>query len=381
MRHSDNLISVNARDEAAVNLRHAEVVIDDHHRNHARALSGLAVSVAAAGVTVIRATNSAPSGVFLGDDLAAAPFADQQRQGQADAAFAALGRLRGVAVFEDLSRELGVDTGARVGDDQLDRGIGLTNLNSHPGVLFALGDDRVDSVVDQVAEHGGHIERGFAFQRRQARPVADPQSHLLLRGERGLGQQQRGHRTILDPAGNGQVQRRSLLDQGVDEAHHFVIVTDLDQPGDGVQLVAELVSLRAEQVRRAAEGAQLAFDLGQLRAVPQGGHRPDRAAVVHDRHPVQDEHPTGADDDLVGVVLPGVGQDIAEPPSDAEIIEALADRVGGQREQGGRQGVDEGDLIPRCPEPERPQRYRRRWLPAARPAPPCRRAPCPASAA
>ena len=47
-----------------------------------------------------------------------------------------------------------------------------------------------------------------------------------------------------------------------------------------MQLVAELVRLRAEQVGRAAEGPELAFQLGQLSAVAERGDRPELATVV-----------------------------------------------------------------------------------------------------
>ena len=151
---------------------------------------------------------------------------------------------------------------------------------------------RLPSTVATSAETSG-------ASRSSAGPLGDPQLHPALRGQRRLRHQQRRHRRVVDPAGDRQVERRPVPAQRVDVPDHLVVLADLDQPGDGVQLVGELVGLRPEQLGGAAERADLLLQPGQLGAVPQGGHRAEPAAVLADRHPVHHQHPAAPDDHLV----------------------------------------------------------------------------------
>ena len=57
-----------------------------------------------------------------------------------------------------------------------------------------------------------------------------------------------------------------------------------------MQLVGELVRLRAERLGGLPGDAQLPFELAQLGAVAQGRHGADASAVHGDRLPVQHEH-------------------------------------------------------------------------------------------
>jgi hypothetical protein len=70
--------------------------------------------------------------------------------------------------------------------------------------------------------------------------------HLPFGGEGCLRHEQGGDGGVADAAAEGDVQRLAALVQRADVAHDFVLLADLDQPGDGVQLVGELVGLRAQ---------------------------------------------------------------------------------------------------------------------------------------
>ena len=78
--------------------------------------------------------------------------------------------------------------------------------------------------------------------------MADAQADLPLRSHRRLRHQQRRDRAVQYAPGHREVQGRPALGQGVDVADHLFVVADLDQPGDGVQLVGELVGLGPEQL-------------------------------------------------------------------------------------------------------------------------------------
>ena len=77
--------------------------------------------------------------------------------------------------------------------------------------------------------------------------VGDPKRHLPLGCHGRLRHQQGGNRWVLYPPRHREVDGRPALGEGVHVAHHLLIVSDLDEAGDDVELVGELVRLRAEQ--------------------------------------------------------------------------------------------------------------------------------------
>ena len=73
------------------------------------------------------------------------------------------------------------------------------------------------------------------------------------------------------------------------EADRLVRAAELDQPGDRVQLVRELMRLRAQRVREATNAVELTQDPFELGPVAERDHRADRLAPNHRRHPVRNE--------------------------------------------------------------------------------------------
>ncbi len=90
------------------------------------------------------------------------------------------------------------------------------------------------------------------------------------------------------------------------------LCSELEQPGDRVHAVAELVRLRAQGVRDAAGAAELARQVLELRAVPQRHHRADATAPHVERLPVEHEDATGPQHDLV-LALCRTGQHVVQP--------------------------------------------------------------------
>ena len=123
----------------------------------------------------------------------------------------------------------------------------------------------VDRVVDQVAQQGDHVGRQRGVQRRQVRVRRDLQRHPALRGQRRLRDQQRRDRRIGDSLRHRVADLGAPPRQGADQVAHRVVLTELHQARDGVQLVGELVGLRAQRVGHALVRRQLALQRTPVR--------------------------------------------------------------------------------------------------------------------
>ena len=122
-----------------------------------------------------------------------------------------------------------------------------------------------------------------------------------------------------------------------------------------MQLVGELMGLRPEQLGGAAERPELALEVRQCRAVPQGGHGAEVATVARHTHLVHHQHAASSDHDVVArAVVVGLGALVAEPGQhieeatfDAQVAQAHARGVLRQVEQPPRDVVDESDPVVR----------------------------------
>ena len=106
-----------------------------------------------------------------------------------------------------------------------------------------------------------------------------------------LGDQQGGDGGVGDPLGHDVAELGAAPGEGADERAHLVVLAELHQAGDRVQLVVELVGLRAQGVGDRQVGAQLALQRHQLGAVAQRRHAADAAARRRRRAPVEHDHP------------------------------------------------------------------------------------------
>jgi hypothetical protein len=118
-----------------------------------------------------------------------------------------------------------------------------------------------------------------------ARPRAglDAHGHAALARRRGLAQQQRHEHGLLDAL--AEAAEQILCGRGLrsGELDGLLGTAQLDEPGDHVEAVRGLVRLGAQGVSERADGAQLARQRLDLRAVAQRHHRADAPAVAHDR--------------------------------------------------------------------------------------------------
>ena len=171
-----------------------------------------------------------------------------------------------------------------------------------------------------------------------------PQVHAALGGQAGLGDQQRGDRRVRDPGGHLVVQRGPAHRDAVDEVHHLVVLPEVQQPADRVQLVGELVGLRAQRVAGGPAGAELALQGGQLGAVAQRGHRADHLAVGAHRPAVEGEHLVADQDQPVGLGL-SAGEHLDQLRVDVQLVEPSPDAVQRQPEQLTGAVVDDGDPL------------------------------------
>jgi hypothetical protein len=175
----------------------------------------------------------------------AAPLEHPAHQGQPDAAPAERGwRLGRVARLEDLLAQRGRDPGPRVGDAHPQRAVAVRGEPElHPRCRSVLGPGSVHGIVDQVAEHGqeGGCVRELAVE-LQVRREAELDAALV--GDGGLREQQRRGARVVDAL------TEELPEPGIgrrdlrDELDRVVVVAQLEQAGDRVHAVGELVRLR-----------------------------------------------------------------------------------------------------------------------------------------
>ena len=115
-----------------------------------------------------------------------------------------------------------------------------------------------------------------------------------------LAEQQRGDHRVIDRADHLVGQQLSDLEFLGGEGHGVLGPADLDQRDHGVQSVGGLVILRAQRVREAAYGVQLAGQGLDLGVVPEGDHRPEIMIIPPRRPAVEHQHPGVDQMDLVG---------------------------------------------------------------------------------
>ena len=85
----------------------------------------------------------------------------------------------------------------------------------------------------------------------------------------------------------------------VDEPDGVVVTAELDQAGDYVQTVRELVLLRPQRVGQRADVVELAQQRLELRPVAERDDCAHVASPHGDRHPVRDEHAVVDEHDLI----------------------------------------------------------------------------------
>jgi hypothetical protein len=263
------------------------------------------------------------------------------------------GGLRGVPVREDLRRRLRRHARSRIGDGDVHGPFAFADVDGDPGLAAAapwqrraVGEARrgVDGVVDQVAQDGADVGRVLRRQRAQGAAFDDLEPHLPFGGLRGLRHEQRGDRLVADGPADGQVEGLPVPVQRVDVGHDLLLLADLDEPGDGVELVVELVRLRPQRLGRGPERAEVPFQLRQLRPVAQRRHRAEGPPVLLHRHPVHDEHPVALQDHLVGA-LDGTGEDVAQARGQIELAQGPPEGVIGEVQEAPPDVVHEGDAL------------------------------------
>ena len=180
--------------------------------------------------------------------------------------------------------------------------------------------------------------------------VGDLQGHLAFGGQRGLGDQQRRHRRIGDTLRHSITDLGTASGQGADQIANRVVLAELHQPGDGVQLVGELVGLGAQRVGHALVGRQLGLHGRQFGAVAHRGDRADALTAAARGAPVERQNPgPRGDHDVLASASPSlvfageqeVGDRRVEPDAAST---RLTDRVVGEVEQFFGAVVEHGDL-------------------------------------
>jgi hypothetical protein len=120
-----------------------------------------------------------------------------------------------------------------------------------------------------------------------AQLVGHPQPDAALDREAGLGDEQGGHRGIGDVGRDVLRQLGVTAADAVDVADDLVVLADLDEAGDGVEAVAELVGLRPQHLRHVGHRVELALQAEQLGAVAQRRDPADQPVPRADRHAVE----------------------------------------------------------------------------------------------
>ncbi|UIJ36015.1 hypothetical protein LVQ62_06470 [Allobranchiibius sp. GilTou73] len=129
-----------------------------------------------------------------------------------------------------------------------------------------------------------------------------------------------------------------------DVVERLVGVPQLQQSGDGVQPVRELVLLSAQGVGQAALTVQLAAQAGHLGAIPQRHDRAVRAPGHRDGHPVDHQDHVVGEDDVVPFGVPP-GERITQAPLGQYVVEVLPHRAHLDAQQPLRLVVHDADAV------------------------------------
>ena len=208
-----------------------------------------------------------------------------------------------------------------------------------PDAAYVGRDQRVEGVVDEVAEHGDEVAGGHVAVGESA---LDAELDAALGGVGVLAEQQRLDHRVADRADDlvgEQLRDLQLLGREVDG---LVDPAELDEGDHRVQPVGGLVVLGAERVAEAADHVQLAGDRAQLGVVAQGDHGTDVRALPGGGGRAHDQDPVAREVDVVGLGGPSE-RCLHQPGREAELGERAAEHVVGQVQQPARLVVDELD--------------------------------------
>ena len=239
-----------------------EVVVDDQHLDHAGTSSSR--SWAEVGRVAVK---TAPPVVAHGHLAAAAP-ADQPGQRQPEAAAApSSGGLGGEPLAEDVLRSSARRPGRCRAPSTTTAPSCRRDSTSTAACRRRGRGGRVQRVVDQVADDGGQVARERAVHLCPAGDAGSSRSATPALGWRGWPWRSAGPRPRRRRCGRSprRTARVRLSRTAVDEARPPRRTPELDQAGDGVQLVGELVGLGAQRVGGGAAGAELALQRGPAR--------------------------------------------------------------------------------------------------------------------
>ncbi len=181
----------------------------------------------------------------------------------------------------------------------------IQHLNIHPAVRGGTGDGGVDRVVDQVAQHGGHVLR-FGDLPADEGFGPDAQCDTALIGLHALGANKSLEVWILQELGlvHRELQRPGGGESGQVDAG-LLVLSDAHQAGDGMQLVRKLVPLGAEGRGHGTHGVELPRELLQFGAVPEHDHPAQVLASMQGLARTGHQHPP-AGHQFNGVRLRGV---------------------------------------------------------------------------
>ena len=148
----------------------------------------------------------------------------------------------------------------------------------------------LEGIVDEIAQHchqlGTADTKGNVVQMSLR---VDLQHQPQLMSPVILAKQQPCHLGLGD--GPHQEAEQGLLGSGLppDEGERLLGGTELDQAGNGAELVVVFVGLYPQQVAVGLHLGELSAELGQLILAPKARHGADQLAVPHQRQPVDDE--------------------------------------------------------------------------------------------
>ncbi len=202
-----------------------------------------------------------------------------------------------------------------------------------------LAGDRLHGVVDEVAEQRDQIV--VVEHPARARRLRDLQLDSALSGHRRLGQQQGGKHRVTD-AGDDGLGQLLLHGRGLgDQLHRLLAPAQLDQPGDRVQTVRELVRLRPQRVCEPGD-ADSGRDPRQLGGVAKRGHE-TQLAVAHRYRPAGGHQGTPAHHHHLVRVVQLPAEESQQTSRRQQLAQLAPDRRVVELEQPFGRVVDQGD--------------------------------------
>ena len=160
---------------------------------------------------------------------------------------------------------------------------------------------RLPTTVTRSAETSGG-------RSRQVGGLLERERHPCLVGHARLGHHEGGDRGVGDARGHVADELLPTPGHVTDHGDHLVVLLELDEPGDGVELVGELVGLGAQRVGQRQVGAQLVLHRHQLGPVAHGGDRTDPLAPAGGSALVEHQDPRPDHEHRVLGLVPGQQQ-------------------------------------------------------------------------